>query len=97
LLKGEFQYKDAEDKADYVLLANAMINLFHDKSLPDYQRKYVYGHLAEQYKQFDKKPPEFNEEPKKEQEEITPETTELNIDEESIKNIINTVVESIKG
>jgi phage head maturation protease len=95
LLRDEFQYKNDNGEADYIMLANAMINLFHNKTLPDYQRKYVYNHLAEQYKQFDKKPPEFNEEPKKEQGSESDQ--DFTIDNDSVNNIINTVVQSIKG
>ena len=99
LLKKEFQYKNDDGEADYVLLANAMINLFHNKTLPDYQKKYVYDHLAEQYKQFDKKAPGFNEEPEKKEDPlaIPDPVQDLTIDDESMNQIISTVVQSIKG
>lgn len=94
LLLDEFQYKDEKDEPDWILLANAMINLFRNKTLPDYQKRAVYDHLAEQYKKFDRKPPEFGEEP---EEVIEPPVVEVYIpNETSINKIISEVVKQIK-
>ena len=87
LLMDEFQYKDKQGEPEWVLLANAMINLFHNKTLPDYQKRYVYDHLAEQYKKLDRKPPEFGKEPEEEKE---PEEKFI-ISDDSINKIIETV------
>ena len=87
LLMDEFQYMNKEEEPEWILLANAMINLFHNKTLPDYQKRYVYDHLAEQYKKFDRKPPEFGKEPEEEKEP----DEKFIISEDSINKIIETV------
>jgi HK97 family phage prohead protease len=87
LLMDEFQYKDEQGEPEWILLANAMINLFHNKTLPDYQKRYVYDHFAEQYKKFDRKPPEFGKEPEEEKES----DEKFTISDDSINKIIETV------
>ena len=86
LLMDEFQY----DKDNYDSIAKAMINLFKNTTLPEYQKKFVYDELAERYKKFDRKPPAFGEEP-----EVDEPEEKISISEESMQQIIETVIKSL--
>jgi len=97
LLMDEFKYVDKDGEPQWVLLANAMINLFHNKTLPDYQKKYVYDHLAANYKKFDRKPPAFEEQPDPQPDpDPNPPEENIVISNESIEKIIDSVKEKMK-
>ena len=84
------------DEEEYKSVAKAMINLFKNETLPEYQKKYVYDHLCTLYKQFDRKPPEFGQPIEIEVEEDDEKATEpYSISNEDLEKIVSSVKESL--
>ena len=87
LLHDEFKY----DPEDFGTVAKAMIALFHNKTLPEYQRKHVYDHLSELYKKHEKTPPKFGEEPEVKEHEVKTEVSIPLLSDATINSIISGV------
>lgn len=95
---------DGKIKTSWLAVAQAMIELFKDETLPEKERLEIYDHLSKHYAEFNKRPPELREKYTQEEIEEIEEQPFLAIEmdeglvisEESQSRLIELVTEGLK-